>query len=821
MQKQIKFIPIDYDYFDFKGENYAKIIGRDSDGKKVCIIDSCDVYFWAILKEGVSAKKEKEICEKIDKIKTKTKGRETRVIKTDVHDKKYLGRSVRGIKIFITNYKDAYAIAEQIGFKEVDKRREYDLSYITKYIMDKKVKPLVWYSVSGEVLNNSMEFGGIDASMDIDVIKVEKIEEIDDVKVFKPRILAYDIETDEFEIGKGEILMISLVGEGFRKVLTWKGEKAKEKYVEHFKDEEEMLEKFVEYVKSYDPDILTGYFSDGFDLPYLRARAEAVRIKLGLGIDGSQPSFSRGRMLTGKIKGILHIDLLKFIRNVYSQYLQSETLSLNDVASELLGEKKDEWEHRHSSKVHGNEWDDYFKYNLKDSDLTLRLAEKIWPDMLEFVRIVQEPLFDLSRDTMATSVENYLIHHMDKFNEIVEKRPVHEEIGTRRGEEKYEGAFVFQPIPGLYDDVVFFDFTSMYASVIVSYNLSKANYSEEKVKGSLEVDLGREKAYFSDRTSFFPEMLGEIIEKRKKYKKEYALKKDNLAKARSNAFKLLANAAYGYQGFFGARYYCLPAAAATAALARKEIKKTIDFIEKKGYKVVYGDTDSIAFLQSGKSKKDILDLLEGINKKLPGIMELDLEGFFKRGIWVTKRTGEFGAKKKYALIGDDGKIKIRGFETVRRDWCGLARETQNKVLELILKNGDEVKAVSYLKDVLNKLKDRKIDLKQLIIKTQLKKPIEDYKSISPHVSIASKMRKAGIQVGIGMLIEYYIAEIEGGKKRALVREKAKMPSEKGKYDIEYYLNNQILPAVENILEVFGIKVSELADGKKQMSLGDY
>jgi len=849
MQKTIKFIPIDYDYFDFHGENYAKIIGRDGDGKKVCIIDSCDVYFWAILKDGVGVRKEKELCSRIDGIKVKVKGRESRVVKTEVHDKKFLGCSVRAIKVFISNYKDAHDIADKMGFKEIDKRREYDLSYVTKYIMDKKVRPLVWYNVEGELLNNSLEFGGIDASVDIDVIKVEKIKESEKQFEFNPRILAYDIETDEFEIGKSEILMISLVGEGFKKVLTWKGKsgnsgnsshsthepsrsgsarppthsKVESGYVEHFKDEEEVLEKFVEYVHEYDPDLLVGYFSDGFDLPYLRARAEANRIKLGLGVDGSQPVFSRGRMLTGRIRGVVHVDLLRFIRSVYSQYLQSETLSLNDVANELLDEKKVEWQHRHSSKIHGKEWDEYFKYNLKDSDLTFRLAEKIWPDMLEFVRVVQEPLFDLSRDTMATNVESYVIHNVDKYDEIIEKRPVRDEIGSRRNEERYEGAFVFQPIPGLYDDVVFFDFTSMYASVIVTYNLSKANFLDKKLKNSLEVDLGREKAYFSQSESFFPKMLAEIIDKRKKYKKEFASKKDNLAKARSNAFKLLANAAYGYQGFFGARYYCLPAAAATAALARKEIKGTIDLIEKKGYKIVYSDTDSIAFLQGDKNKKEVLDLLYGINKKLPGIMELDLEGFFKRGIWVTKRTGDFGAKKKYALVGEDNKVKIRGFETVRRDWCGLARETQNRVLELILKNGNEEKAVEYLKGVIKKLKERKIDLKKLIIKTQLKKPIEDYKAVSPHVAIARRMRKEGKLINIGMLIEYYIAEVSDGKKgkKVLVRERAKLPDEKGKYDIEYYLKNQILPAVENILEVFRVDVNSLIDGKRQMSLGDY
>ena len=55
------FLPIDYNYFDVNGKNYAKIIGRDNSGKRICIIDTCPVYFWAILKDNVS----KEILQKI------------------------------------------------------------------------------------------------------------------------------------------------------------------------------------------------------------------------------------------------------------------------------------------------------------------------------------------------------------------------------------------------------------------------------------------------------------------------------------------------------------------------------------------------------------------------------------------------------------------------------------------------------------------------------------------------------------------------------------------------------------------------------------
>jgi DNA polymerase elongation subunit (family B) len=828
MQTTINFIPVDYDYFDFNSKTYAKITGRTESGKKAVIIDSCDIYFWAILHDNIKEKDIEKIRKKIQAIEIKKDSRTSNVIKTEVCDKKYLGKNVKAIKIFVTNLKDAHDIADHIGFKEVEKRREYDLGFVTKYILERKLKPLTWYKISGELLNNSHAFGGIDSCLDVDIcMKTEKIEELKEQLPFMPKILAYDIETDEFEIGKGQILMISLVGNNFRKVLTWKVKSSNHQFVEHYKDEEEMLKAFVKYIKQYNPDILVGYFSDEFDLPYLRARAENNGLRLSLGIDGSQPIFSRGRQLKGKIKGMVHIDMLKFIKTNYSQYLSSETLSLNDVANELLGEKKTEWTHKHSSKINTKEWEDYFEYNLQDSVLTYKLTEKAWPDMQEFTKIIQEPLFDISRDGMSAHVENYLIHNMEKFNEIIEKRPMHDEIGERMQREKYEGAFVFQPTPGLYENICFFDFTSYWPSIIVSFNLSRSTLLPKKEKDSLEVEISGKKVYFSKKPGFFPLMLNEIIQKRKQYKQEYNKNPNPITKARSNAFKLLANASYGYQGFFGARYYCPEASASATAISREFTKKTINQINSQGYEVIYSDTDSIAMKLNQHTKQETLKLLKEINKDLPGIMELDLEDFYKRGIWVTKRTGDFGAKKKYALIDEKDKLKIRGFETVRRDWCDLARQTQNKVLNHILREGNEKKAFEYTKQIIKQIKERKVELKDLIIKTQLKKPIEEYKSESPHVTIAKKMREKGMPVDIGMLMQYYIAEPEShqktktGKTKGPIRERAKLPEEPGLYDITYYLNNQILPAVENIFDVFSINTKEIMDGKKQMKLGDF
>ena len=163
---------------------------------------------------------------------------------------------------------------------------------------------------------------------------------------------------------------------------------------------------------------------------------------------------------------------------------------------------------------------DFVSYNLQDSVVTYKLANKIWPDILEFSHIVKEPLFDVTRDRMATHVENYILHNLDKFDEIAEKRPGYDEIAKRKAMGKYEGAFVFEPKPGMYENLVMFDFTSMYASVIVSYNLSKSTFIEDEK--------------FSKKQGFFPIMLNEIIEKRKKHKKELAKNLSGILRARSN-----------------------------------------------------------------------------------------------------------------------------------------------------------------------------------------------------------------------------------------------------------------------------------------------
>src|SRR3989304_9418348 len=136
------FIPIDYDYFDFEGRNQIRIVGRDSWGKRLCVIDSCPVYLWAILSEKLNENKINKLAEEIREIKLNIKGRNTRVEKVELHEKNFLGKRVKALKIFATNYKDLHDIADRLALDGIENRRGYDLGFITHYIIEKGISQL-------------------------------------------------------------------------------------------------------------------------------------------------------------------------------------------------------------------------------------------------------------------------------------------------------------------------------------------------------------------------------------------------------------------------------------------------------------------------------------------------------------------------------------------------------------------------------------------------------------------------------------------------------------------------------------------------------
>nr|WP_042704242.1 DNA polymerase domain-containing protein [Methanobrevibacter arboriphilus] len=196
--------------------------------------------------------------------------------------------------------------------------------------------------------------------------------------------------------------------------------------------------------------------------------------------------------------------------------------------------------------------------------------------------------------------------------------------------------------------------------------------------------------------------------------------------------------------------------------------------------------------------------LVDFNATLPESMELEYEGFYRRGFFVTK--------KRYAVI-EDGVIIAKGLELVRRDWAPVAKDTQQGILMAILKDGDVEKAVQIIRKILKKVKSGDVDMKDLIIHTQITKKLSDYKQIGPHVVAAQRLEDKGMKIGRGTIIQYVVVKGKGPiSQRAIPFE----DSEKYIYDSDYYIDNQIIPAVSRIMESFGYTKQKLKElGEKE------
>ena len=208
-------------------------------------------------------------------------------------------------------------------------------------------------------------------------------------------------------------------------------------------------------------------------------------------------------------------------------------------------------------------------------------------------------------------------------------------------------------------------------------------------------------------------------------------------------------------------------------------------------------------------KSQAQKFLKYLNSTLPESMEREYEGFYRRGFFVSK--------KRYAVI-EDGEIIAKGLELVRRDWAPIVKKTQESVLMAILKEGDSDKAISEVKKVLKKIKNGEVDKKEMIIHTQITKPLDQYKQVGPHVVAARKIEEHGIKVTRGTIIQYIIVKGKGSiSQRAVPYEY----SEGYEYDKDYYINNQLIPAIERIMYSFGYtkkNLEDMARGEVQQSL---
>jgi DNA polymerase I len=141
------------------------------------------------------------------------------------------------------------------------------------------------------------------------------------------------------------------------------------------------------------------------------------------------------------------------------------------------------------------------------------------------------------------------------------------------------------------------------------------------------------------------------------------------------------------------------------------------------------------------------------------------------------------------------------------------------VLETILKKEKEIairETVKIVKEVIEKIRKEEVPIEKFIIRTKLNKDLEEYEAKSPELSAAKKLKRLGRNVGKGSLISYVIT-----KNGLTISEKAYPAELANNYDPEYYIRNQVLPAVMKILKELGIKEQDFLNNVEQRSLAKF
>ncbi len=702
MELECEIVDVDYRIED--GKVYVRAFAK-SDGENVLLVDREFLpYLYAVPSQETQLKELKEI---VETEKFEDDGENLPVLKTEVVQRKDLDEDVSAVKVYTSIPPKIPKLRREVqSLDTVDDTREFDIPFYKRWLIDNAIYPVSKVRASGQLVEHE-EFETC--------MELEDIETLDRETSESYRHVAFDLETFQ-----GRVIMASLWGEDTRRLLTT--EEIDRDFVETVEDEAELIQRLVAFVRDTDVDTLTGYNTDEFDFHRLRERAESLGIDLSMGRNGEKMRFKRrGRFSSARLKGRMHLDLYPFVQHVLGPGLETTTLDLDSVAEELLGENKDDvsWEEMKEMWREKKDLERFADYALKDARLAYQLGEQIVPQMMEISRLTGLIPFDACRLTYGQLAENFLVREAYKREMMAPNRPFQQEQQRRRREDDVEGGFVYQPEPGLHDEVAVFDFRSLYPTVMVSHNISPDTLNPDQCSERFEVeDLGLD--FCQDKQGFFPELIEGLVEERAGIKDELAEAAEGTdeylsLRSKSTARKVLANAFYGYLAYAGARWYSDDCASAVTYLGREYIQDSIDTARDKGFEVVYGDTDSV-MLKRENLREHLDGFLENVNSTLPEFMELEFEGYFERGFFTSTGEGR-GAKKKYALLDEEGDLKIVGFEQVRRDWAPIAKNLQRKVLEKVL-NEQSDEAASLVMDTVERLKDGEV-------------PVESYASTRP------------------------------------------------------------------------------------------
>jgi DNA polymerase, archaea type len=580
-----RFVLLDIDYITENDKAVIRLFGKlkgDEEGKSIIVLDkSFKPYIYVVPYD------EEQCIEDLNEFDVEMVGWAR---------KGYMGENKDFLKVTLYHPQDVPKLRDKIrSIDSVKEIMEHDIPFYRRYLIDKAIFPMAEVLVNGECLdNNSVNFM---CESDVCVFEMKGDPKPIDSEFPELKTLSFDIEVRNPkgmpQAEEDPIIMISLSSnQGLQTVLSTK--KSSLEFVETLKTEAHMLERFVEIVKSENPDLLIGYNSDNFDMPYIRDRATKLNVKMRIGTDGSGLKFMRrGYTNSALVKGRIHVDLYLLSR----RYLQLDRYTLERVYKELFDEQKVD--------VPGDEifeyWDDggeklktLFKYSLDDAVSVTKIGEKLLPLSMELTRLVGQPFFDIARMATGQMVEWYLIRKAYEIGDMVPNKPSSSQYSERRGK-RAAGGYVKDPVKGLHENIVSFDFRSLYPSIIISKNVSPDTLVLECKDEECYIapELGHK--FLKKPVGFVPSIIGNILKERVKLKNQMKdavnPREKQVLDVQQQALKRLANSMYGVYGYSRFRWYRIECAEAVTAWGRDFIKKTMLKAEEYGFKAIYADTD--------------------------------------------------------------------------------------------------------------------------------------------------------------------------------------------------------------------------------------
>jgi DNA polymerase-2 len=619
------------------------------------------------------------------------------------------------------------------------------------------------------------------------------------------RVLCLDIETDP---RADRLLSIGLSGCGADEVLllTPPGASCPAGAVP-FQREEELLRALADRVEALDPDVLTGWNVVGFDLATLERCAVRRRqpLRLGRGPEplrlrpGPAPRGGREAVIPGRLV-MDGIDLLR------GAFVRLESYALDHAARHILGRGKTmHGPGRVNQILHAFHHDRpaFVEYNLQDARLVLDIL-----DTLQLVELSVERslLTGMPPDRVAASIASFDFLYLSALRA---RRVVAPSVAADARWNPGPGGHVLDPEPGLHRNVIVLDFRSLYPSIIRTFQIDPLGHAAAAHEP--DAIVAPSGARFSRCPGILPGLLDELAPRR-----EAALAAGD--RVASHAIKILMNSCYGVLGTPACRFGAPALAGAITSFGRSILLWCKSWLEDRGERVIYGDTDSL-FIRSGLedagraaghgaglARALTADLAAHVRRTwdLESRLELKFEKLYLRLLLPALRHGTAGARKRYAgLLQAEGaapRVEFTGMEAVRRDWTALARTVQR---ELYRRYFLEQPVEAYLRGVVADLRAGRLD-QTLVYRKGRRRRLESYTATTPpHVAAARKMRGRA-----GRVIAYVMTS--AGPEPLSERS--------APIDHEHYVQKQVRPVAEPVLAQLGLEFDRVVGDDAQLRL---